>query len=66
MGQKKQLKILGLLDKKEILCLIKMCNQILEEEWDEFSIISGYSLNELNNLKLFLESYLINHNPSKK
>jgi len=54
----KQLDILERLDKKEIECLIKMCNQIVDESWDEFSIISGYSLDELNYLKLFLISYI--------
>lgn len=34
--------------------LVRMCNQILNEEWDEFSIITGYSIKELKELKALL------------
>ena len=55
-NEKEQLSILKLLSIKEIENLVQMCNQILNEKWDEFSIITGYSLNELSNLKLFLQN----------
>ena len=57
-NEEKQLEILEKLNEKEIKYLIKMCNQIADESWDEFSSISGYKLDELNNLKLRLIEFL--------
>ena len=56
-SEKEQLKILSNARREEIESLIKMCTQILEEPWDEFSIISGYSLDELDALRSFLIDY---------
>ncbi|MBD3789881.1 MAG: hypothetical protein IE885_05900 [Campylobacterales bacterium] len=54
--EKVQMSILKSLNKEELKYLVKMCNQIFEEEWDEFSIVTGYTLDELKQLKNFIKS----------
>lgn len=52
-----QIDILKNLTSTECTYLINMCVQILEEEWDEFSIVTGYSLSQLKELKYFINNY---------